>query len=228
MRRLLTLLAALAVVLATWAGAANADTTGGCSGATQCRTTGNGIEASWYGVPFDGPVLGRVYTDTYVAASTSMTTSRGTKTTGGGLWFSQFSYVFDSADKPTPVSESFVSDFGPDLVISIDGKLRIATASGTVMVVSCVYAADMTETCSDPQPTIVRGTWTGIGPVLQVATTSRVKGPGLTMNDSFHGSQRLATATVTIGGAVVPDLLSGATISDGRSRSISICHVPAC
>src|SRR5438045_1388263 len=72
MRRFFALVAALAVVL-TSAGAANADTTGGCSGATQCRTIGSGVEASWYGVPLDGPVIGRIYTDTYVAASTSMT-----------------------------------------------------------------------------------------------------------------------------------------------------------
>jgi hypothetical protein len=81
MRRLFLASAALALVLSTMAGAVSADTSGGCSGATQCRFAGQGVDASWSGAPVDGPIVGQTYTDTYVAASTSMTTTKGTKST---------------------------------------------------------------------------------------------------------------------------------------------------
>ena len=228
MRRLFLVVASLALVVAGAPAIVNADTSGGCSGATQCRTSGQGIDAAWSSTPADGPVVGHVYTDTYVAASTSMTSSRGTKTPAGGLWFSQFSYIFDGLDKPTPISESFVTDFGPDLVIAVDGKLRAAKVTGTVMVVTCTYDVTLIETCGQPQPTVVNGTWTATGPSLQVASTFRVKGPGLLMNQMFRGTQRQATATATIGGSAVPGTPQWASLSDSQVNSVSICHAPAC
>jgi hypothetical protein len=228
MRRLFIASAALALVLSTMAGAASADTSGGCSGATQCRFAGQGVDASWSGSPVDGPVLGQMYTDTYVAASTSMTTTKGTKTASGGLWFQQFSYVWDGSDKPTPVAESFVSDFGPDLVVKVDSKLKSASASGTVMVVSCTFDADFNEICGLPVATVVHGTWAATGPALQVSSTYRAKGLGFTLNESFQGTQRDATAAVTIGGAAVPGAATSASISSSSGHSVTICHAPAC
>jgi hypothetical protein len=228
MRRLVIASAALALVLSTMAGAASADTSGGCSGATQCRFSGQGVDASWSGAPADGPVIGQTYTDTYVTASTSMTTTKGTKTASGGLWFQQLSYVWDGSEKPMPVAESFVSDFGPDLVVKVDGKLKTATASGTVMVVSCTFDADFNEICGDPVATLVHGTWTATGPALQVTSTYRAKGLGFTLNESFQGTQRDASAAVTIGGAAVPGGLTWASISNSSGHTVAICHAPAC
>ena len=228
MHRGLAIFAALALVLSTAVGVADADTSGGCSGATQCRTTGQGVDASWSNAPADGPVIGQLYTDTYVAASTTMTTSRGTRTNAGGLWFFQFTYRFDGSDKPSPVGVAFVTDFGSDLVVNVDAKLRTATVSGTVMVVSCTIDADFNETCGDPVATVVRGTWTASGPALQVTSSYRAKGPGFTMSESFSGTQRQATAAVTIGGAAVPGTSYWASISDGKGHSVSICHAPTC
>ena len=228
MHRGFVTVAAMALVLSSAVGVANADTSGGCSGATQCRTTGKSVDASWSGVPIDGPVIGQVYTDTYVAASTSMTSSRGVRTVSGGLWFSQSTYVFDGSEKPQPIGERFVSDFGPDLVITIDGKLRTATASGTVMVVSCTFDADYNETCGEPVATAVRGTWTATGPALDVTASYRVKGPGFTFSETSSGTQREATAAVTIGTNPVPGTLNWGAISDGRSNSVSICHGSSC
>ena len=228
MRRLFAMSAIVALVLTAGAGAVQADTSGGCSGTAQCRFAGRGVDASWSGVPADGPVLGQLYTDTYVAASSSMTTSRGTRTAAGGLWFQQFSYVYDGSDKPNAVRESFVTDFGPDLVVRIDGKLNSATVSGTVMVVSCTYDQDFNETCGDPVATVVGGTWTATGPALSVVSTYRAKGPGFTMNEMFQGSQRDATAAVVIGGSPVSGVVGWASISDSSGTSITICHAPAC
>jgi hypothetical protein len=228
MNRRIAIFPALVLMLSCLVGTANADTSGGCGGGTQCRTTGQGVDASWSGVPFDGPVIGQTYTDTYVAASTSMTSSRGVRTAAGGLWFSDFTYVFDGSEKPTPIRERFVSDFGSDLVVKVDSKLRTASASGTIMVVSCTYDASFNETCGDPVATFVRGTWTATGPALDVTSSYRVKGPGITMNESFAGTQRDATATVTIGGVNVAGLSAWASISNGRSSAVSICHAPAC
>ena len=227
MHRGLVIFAALGLILST-VGGANADTSGGCSGASQCRTTGQGVDASWSNAPADGPVIGQLYTDTYVAASTTMTTSRGTRTNAGGLWFFQFTYRFDGSDKPSPVGVAFVTDFGSDLVVNVDAKLRTATVSGTVMVVSCTIDADFNETCGDPVATVVRGTWTASGPALQVTSSYRAKGPGFTMSESFSGTQRQATAAVTIGGAAVPGTSYWASISDGKGHSVSICHAPTC
>lgn len=229
MRRLTVIFAALALALSSFAvGGAQADTSGGCSGATQCRYVGLGVDASWSSVPADGPVIGQTYTDTYMAASSSMTTVKGTKTPAGGLWFQQFTYVFDGSDKPTPVSESFVSDFGPDLVVTVDAKLRTASASGTVMVVSCTIDSSYNETCGAPLATVVRGTWTATGPALQVASTYRAKGAGFTISQSFQGAQREATATVTIGGAVVAGTINYASISNSSGHTVSICRQATC
>jgi len=228
MRRLFALSTIVALVLSMSAGAAQADTSGGCSGATQCRFVGTGVDASWSGVPAAGPVLGETYTDTYVAASSSMTSSKGTKTPAGGLWFQQFSYVFDGSDKPSPVGERFVSDFGADLVVKVDGKLNSATVSGTVMVVNCTFDADFNEVCGDPLATVVQGTWTATGPALSVVSTYRAKGPGLTLNQMFQGTQRDASAAVVIGGVPVPGSTGWASISDTSGSTISICHAPAC
>lgn len=228
MRRLFALSAAFALILSTVAGAVQADTSGGCSGATQCRFIGQGVDASWSSVPADGPVLGQVYSDTYVTAATSMTTVKGTKTPAGGLWFQQFTYRFDGSDKPSPISESFVSDFGPDLVVTIDGKLKTASASGTVMVVSCTIDTSYNETCDAPVATVVRGTWTATGPALQVTSTYRAKGSGFTISQSFKGTQRDATAAVAIGGAAVPGTIGFASISNSSGHTVSICRLPVC
>jgi hypothetical protein len=228
MRHLLVLFAGFALVLSTAVGTVQADTSGGCSGATQCRFVGLGVDASWSSVPTDGPVLGAVYTETYVAASTSMTTVKGTKTRAGGLWFEQFTYRFDGSDKPTPISDSYVSDFGTDLVVSVDAKLKTAAVSGTVMVVSCSIDADFNETCGDPVATAVRGTWTATSPALKVTSTYKAKGPGLMISESFQGTQRDATASVAIGGRAVPGVVGYATISNSSGHSVSICRLPAC
>ena len=228
MRRLTVMFAAFALILSTAVGGVQADTSGGCSGATQCRYVGQGVDASWSSVPADGPVLGQTYTDTYVSAGTSMTTVKGTKTPAGGLWFQQFTYRFDGSDKPTPISESFVSDFGPDLVVTVDGKLKTATASGTVMVVSCTIDSSYNETCGAPLATLVRGTWTATGPALRVTSSYRAKGAGFTISESFQGTQREATASVAIGGAAVPGTIGFAGISNSTGHTVSICRLPAC
>ena len=228
MHRRFAIFSAVVLALSTAAGVANADTSGGCSGATQCHTNGQGVDASWSGVPADGPVVGQIYTDTYLAASMSMTTSHGIRTNQGGLWFSQFTYRFDGSEKPAPIGESFVTDFGPDLVINVDGKLRTASASGTVMVVSCTYDGDFNEICGEPVATAVRGTWTATGPALDVTSSYRAKGPGFTMNESFSGTQRQASAVVSIGGNAVPGTIEWASISDVKGRAVSICHAQTC
>jgi hypothetical protein len=228
MRRLTVMFAAFALILSTAVGGVQADTSGGCSGATQCRYVGQGVDASWSGVPADGPVLGQVYTDTYLAAATSMTTVKGTKTPAGGLWFQQSTYRFDGSDKPTPISESFVSDFGTDLVVTVDGKLKTASASGTVMVVSCIIDSSSNETCGAPLATVVRGTWTATGPALQETSSYRAKGAGFTISQSFQGTRRDATAAVAIGGAAVPGTIGFASISNSTGHTVSICRLPVC
>ena len=228
MRRPMTMFAALALMLSTAVGSAQADTTGGCSGATQCRYAGQGVDASWSSVPADGPAIGQVYTDTYVAAGTSMTTVKGTRTPAGGLWFQQFTYRFDGSDKPTPISESFVSDFGTDLVVAIDAKLNSASVSGTVMVVSCTIDSSYNETCGAPIATVVRGTWTATGPALQVTSSYRAKGAGFMLSQSFQGTQREATASVAIGGAAVPGTIGFASISNSSGHTVSICRLQVC
>lgn len=228
MRRLAVLFAAFALVLSTAVSGALADTSGGCFGASQCRYTGQGVDASWSSVPADGPVLGQTYTETYVSAATSMSSSKGTRTPSGGLWFQQFTYRFDGSDKPTPISESFVSDFGTDLVVTIDGKLKTASASGTVMVVTCTIDSSWNETCGDPLASLVRGTWTATGPALQVTSSYRAKGPGYTISQSFQGTQRDATAAVTIAGVAVPGSIDFASISNSSGHTVSICRLPVC
>ena len=226
MRRLAITFAAFALILLTAAGSVQADTSGGCSGVTQCRFTG-GVDASWSSVPADGPVIGAVYTDTYLSAGTSMTNAKGTRT-AAGLWFQRFTYLYDGSDQPTPISESFVSDFGSDLVVTIDGKLKTASASGTVMVVTCTVDSSWNETCREPIATVVRGTWTATGPALEVSSTYRAKGSGFKIFQSFQGTQRDATAAVAIGGVAVPGTIGFATISNSSGHAVSICRLPAC
>ena len=229
MRRFTVMLATVALLLSAAAvGNVQADTSGGCSGATGCRYVGSGVDAAWSGVPLDGPVVGQLYTDTYLSAASSMTSNRGTKTAAGGLWFEQVTYRFDGSEKPTPISYSFVSDFGSDLAVTVDAKLRTASASGTVMVVSCTFDANDTEICGDALPTVVRGTWTATGPALQVTSSYRTKGAGFATSESFKGTQRQATASVSIGGAAVPGSVGFATISDSSGHLISICRLEAC
>jgi hypothetical protein len=229
MRRLLTLTTALVLAVSAGAGITNADTTGGCSGPGQCRTTGLGMDASWFGVPIEGPVAGVVYTDTFVSAGTTMSSNRGTKTATAGAWFSQFSYRYDDiTTKPTPVAESFSTDVGPGLVVKVDKGLGTATVSGTAMVVSCTIDATFNETCGDPVATAVRGTWTATGARLQTVSTYHAKGPGMTSNQTFQGADRQAIATATIGGLAVPGALGLGDIYDSQSNSVSLCHAPAC
>lgn len=229
MRRMLTLSTALVLALSAGVGITNADTTGGCSGPGQCRISGPGIEASWSGVPIDGLVVGVVYTDTFVSAWTTTSSNRGTKTTTAGAWFSQFSYRYDDlTDKPTPVAESFTTDVGPDLVVKVARNLGTATVSGTAMVVSCTIDPDYNETCGDPVATTVGGTWTATGARLQTVSTYHAKGPGFTMNQTFQGSDRQASASATIGGIEVPGALGYGDIYDSQSNSVSLCRAPAC
>lgn len=229
MRRLLTLSTALVLVISAGVGITNADTTGGCSGAGQCRTSGLGMSASWVGVPIEGPAVGVVYTDTYVSAGTTMFSNRGTKAKTAGVWFSQFSYTYDDVTtKPIPVGESFTTDVGPDLSVTIDRSLGTATVSGTAMVVSCTIDATFNETCGVPVATAVRGTWTATGARLQTVSTYHAKGPGMTSNQTFQGADRQAIATATIGGLAVPGALGFGDIYDSQSNSVSLCHAPAC
>jgi hypothetical protein len=76
--------------------------------------------------------------------------------------------------------------------------------------------------------TVVHGTWTATGPTLKVSSTYRAKGLGFTLNESFQGTQRDATAAVTIGGAAVPGAATSASISSSSGHSVTICHAPAC
>jgi hypothetical protein len=229
MRRLLTLSTAVVLVISAGAGITNANTAGGCSGAGQCRTSGPGMSASWFGVPIDGPVVRVVYTDTYLSAGTTMTASRGTRTATAGAWFSQLSYRYDDITaKPIPVAESFSTDIGPGLVVKVDRNLGTATVSGTLMVVSCTIDASYNETCGDPLATTVRGTWTATGARLQTVSTYHAKGPGITMNSTFQGLDRQAIASATIGGVAVPGALGFGDIYDSQSNSVSLCHAPAC
>jgi hypothetical protein len=229
MRRLLTLSTALVLAISAGAGAANADTTGGCSGPGQCRTTGLGMSASWFGVPVDGPVAGVIYTDTYLAAWTQMSSIRGTKATTGGAWISQFSYEYDDINtKPNPVSESFTTDVGTDLIVAVDRNLGTATVSGTVMVVSCTIDASYNETCGDPVATAVSGKWTATGARLQTVSTYHGIGPGMTFSQTFQGVDRQAVASAAIGALAIPGALGFGDIYDSRSNSVSLCHAPAC
>jgi hypothetical protein len=229
MRRLLTLATAVMLVVSAGAGVTNADTGGGCSGPTQCRTSGLGMEAAWYGVPLDGPAVGTTYTDTFLSAGSTMTASRGTRTRTAGAWFSQLSYRYDDlATKPTMVGESFTTDMGPDLVVRVDRNLGTATVSGTVMVVTCTIDASFNETCGEPLATTVSGTWTATGARLQTVSTYHAKGPGITMNQTFQGLDRQAIASATIGGHAIPGAIGFGDISDSTSNSVFICHAPAC
>jgi hypothetical protein len=229
MRRLLTLSIALVLAMSAGAGAASADTTGGCSGPGQCRTTGLGMSASWFGVPVDGPVAGVIYTDTYLAAWTETSSNRGTKATTGGAWFSQFSYEYDDTiSKPSPVSESFTTDVGTDLIVAVDRNLGTATVSGTVMVVNCTIDANYNETCGDPVETAISGNWTATGGRLQMVSTYHATGPGFTFSQTFQGADRQAVAFATIGDLPVPGIPGFGDISDSRSNSVSICRAPAC
>ena len=229
MRRLLTLTTALVLALSAGAGLTNAGTSGGCSGAGQCRTSGLGMSASWFGVPLDGPVVGVVYTDTFVSAGTTMSVSRGTRTATAGAWFSQFSYRYDDlTTKPTPVGESFSTDIGPDVVVKVDRSLGTATVSGTVMMVTCTIDPSYNETCADPVATTVSGTWTATGARLQMVSTNHAKGPGFTINETFQGLDRQATASATIGGLAVPGSIGFGDIYDSQSNSVTLCRAPAC
>jgi hypothetical protein len=187
------------------------------------------MSASWFGVPIDGPVAGVVYTDSYVSAGTNMVGSRGSHATTAGAWFSQFSYRYDDVTaKPTPVGESFTTDVGPDLRVTVDRGLGTASVSGTVMVVSCTIDAAYNETCGDPVATAIRGTWTATGARLQVVSTYHAKGPGMTSSQTFQGADRQAAASATIGGVAIPGALGFGDIYDSQSNSVSICHAPAC
>ena len=229
MRRLLVLSMGLVLALSAGAGFASADTGGGCAGPGQCRTSGLGMDAYWSGAPIDGPVLGVTYTDTNISAGTSMSSNRGTRASTGGLWFSQFTYRYDDlSGKPTPLGESFVVDFGTDLVVTVDKGLGRATASGTVMVVTCTYDPFFNEACGDPAATTVSGTWSATGARLQMVSTYHAKGPGMTMNQTFQGSDRQAAAAATIGGLPVTGVLGFGDIYDSHSNFVSVCHAPAC
>lgn len=229
MRRMLVLSTALVLAMSAGAGAASADTTGGCSGASQCRSSGLGMSASWSGVPAEGPVVGVVYTDTYLQAGTTMSASRGARSTTAGAWFSQFSYRYDDiTTKPSLVAESFTTDIGPDLRVAVDGGLATAKVSGTVMVVSCTVDAAYVETCGDPVATAVSGTWTATGARFQVVSTYHAKGPGMSMTETFQGADRQAGASATIGGLAIPGAVGFGDIYDSQSNSVSLCHAPAC
>jgi hypothetical protein len=187
------------------------------------------MDASWFGVPIDGPVAGTVYTDTFVSAGTTMSSNRGTKATIAGAWFSQFSYRYDDfITKPTPVGESYSTDPGPDLVVKVDKGLGTATVSGTVMVVNCTIDAALIETCADPVATPVSGTWTATGARLQTVSTYHAKGPGITTSQTFQGADRQAIASATIGGVAIPGSFGFGDIYDSQSNFVSLCHAPAC
>jgi len=187
------------------------------------------MEAYWSGAPIDGPVVGVTYTDTNISAGTAMSSNRGTRGSTAGLWFSQFTYRYDDlSTKPTPLGESFVVDVGTDLVVTVDKGLGRATASGTVMVVTCAYDASFNETCGDPAAVTINGTWNATGARLQVVSTYHAKGPGMTTNQTFQGSDRQAVASATIGGVAVPGVLGFGDIYDSHSNTVSVCHAPAC
>jgi hypothetical protein len=187
------------------------------------------MDAYWSGAPIDGPVLGVTYTDTNISAGTTMSSNRGTRASTAGFWFSQFTYRYDDlATKPTPLGESFVVDFGTDLVVTVDKGLGRAAASGTVMAVTCTIDASFTETCGDPAAVTISGTWNATGARLQTVSTYHAKGPGMTMNQTFQGSDRQAVAAVTIGGVPVAGVIGFSDIYDSHSNFVTVCHAPAC
>ena len=229
MRRLLALSTALVLALSAGAQFVSADTTGGggCFGPGQCRTTGLGADAGWSNYPADGPVVGVVYTDTWISASSYLSRAQGQKSGGAGAWFDIFRYTFDANLNFIPVGETFVADPGT-VTFTADRKLGSATVSGTAMAVTCTIDAQGNETCGNPVATAINATWTATGPRMQSVFTSHQKGPGMTANQTFQGANRQAAASASIGGVAVTGASMGADINDSQSNSIWICHTTGC
>ncbi len=231
MRKLFTLLSAIALVATLGGGAVAASTTGGgggCFGPGQCRWAGQGADAFWSGVPDSGPVAGVVYTDTYVSASVQSISGGGVKSGGAGLWFDALSYSFDASGNFVPVSDTFAESDGTSLVVTVGKTLRTASASGPVTVVTCVYDATGNGTCTDPAPSTVNIAWTASGALMQTISTNHSKGSGSTLTSTFQGAQRNAVATGAIAGVPISGVFAGADINNARSNTVWICHGTSC
>ncbi len=227
MRRLFALAAAIALAVSLSV-PVSADTTGGCLAPGQCRTSGRNVDAWWSGIPDGGPVPGVVYTDTSVSAGIGTFSGGGLRSTSAWMWLDRFSYEFDANGNQIPVAETFGFGNAPDVNVVIAKTLSSGSASGTIQAVSCTFDPNWNETCGDPAATSVSGTWTATGARMQSVYTSHSKGGGSSYTSTFQGAQRLASASVSIGGVGASGALAWADINDSQGNTVSICHGPTC
>lgn len=184
-------------------------------------SSGVSADAAFTNAPVDGPpVVGKVYTDVFVAAADSATTVDGTTFSDDFAFVDVFSYKIDRRGQFVQVSSSFGYAGNDDVTFVGDAK-RLSSASLTadVAMSSCNERG-----CTDAGTSQVSVTWSGNGATTTYRGTVRTNEPGqFTSSGKFSGTSRGASATGT-----VPALGSAtavwASISSGSQTERTICH----
>jgi hypothetical protein len=141
------------------------------------------------------------------------------------LFLDQFTANFDKKGNFTGATDVF-GEADSGVSFSIGKSLSSATASATVPVTSCSYDADFNLIgCSDAGTIDVSAGWTGEGPIARGTFNDNFQQDGFHEVDHFTGTNRQATANVTVDGTSLGtgDLLF-ADLGTAVSGTVIICH----
>jgi hypothetical protein len=196
----------------------------------QFSATGPGAEALFTTFPASGnPVPGKVYTDTYVTGSRTLSGIGNSKSLDQALLLDEFSYKFDANLNEVPVSDTSGFTDGSGVALSISSKLTSASVSATVPLTTCALDANANPTsCGSAVPTAVSASWTGQGSLQKQVSTSLFHTKGTTMVSKFRGTLRNASASLQVGGRSVTAPLAFADIFDSTQKATCISHTGGC
>jgi hypothetical protein len=116
--------------------------------------------------------------------------------------------------------------FGSHASITVGKLLGSAQVTATIRVRRCIVKPNGSNgTCGAPTRITIDLTFTGYGPTAHGGSNDRFHAPGVTITDHQVGTQRLATATGTIGGQTMlaRDLQVG-EIGQLKGGGLYLCH----
>jgi hypothetical protein len=136
------------------------------------------------------PVVGQVYTDVYVEATSSSQSSNS-------LFIQSLSYYLDENGTANGVDVLSGEATGPAVRVEVDGgKLSSTSVAGTVQVGPCADAD-----CKGERPVEVQASWSATGTTTRTNEVYRQHTPSMILISRTRGSYRTATASGTLDGA---------------------------
>ena len=178
-----------------------------------------GADAGWSSCP-EMPAPNQVCSDTYIYAADVVYRQDGSKFPSKTLSFNQYKYTCDDQCNYIYLSSTYGTG---DAALNIDKKLKNASASATVPLVTCTVDADWNETCVDAGTAVVNASWIGQGNLEKSKSTYQYSSSGFTYKGMFRGSWRFAAATAQVNGANL-GAAYWANLFDTRSHDMYISH----